>query len=93
MRKIDHVGYSEFINAVNGLDNAECIGCVEDVLLNTLLYIGDNKKGCEIVLLAEVKYLNEWSSDYTVRIAVTERDKQTLYNRFNDIEDAASDYY
>ena len=93
MRKIEHVGYTEFMEAVNSLDNAECIGRVEDVLLDNLLYIGDNKKGCEIVLLAMVKYLNEWSSCYTVKIAVTENDKQKLYNQFNDIEEAASDYY
>lgn len=93
MRKIEHVGYNEFMEAVNSLNNVECLGCVEDTLLDNLLYIGDNEKGCEIVLLATVKYLNEWSSCYTVRIAVTERDKETLYKRFNDIEQTASDYY
>ena len=92
MLKRDHVSYSEFMEAVNSLNNVECIGCVEDTLLDNLLYIGDNDSGIEIVLLAEVQYLNEWSSCYTVRTAITESEKQTVYNRFNDIENAASDY-
>ena len=93
MRKIEHVGYHEFMEAVNSLHNVECIGCVEDCLLDNLLYIGDNDCGCEIVLLAEVKFLNAWSSDYTVRMAVTENDKQKLFDRYDDIEAAAADYY
>ena len=93
MRKIEHVGYNEFMEAVNSLHNVECLGCIDGCLLDDLLYIGDNEKGCELVLLASVKYLNEWSSCYTVRIAVTENDKQKLYNRFNDMEATAADYY
>ena len=93
MRKLTHVGYNEFMEAVNGLHNVECIGCIDGTLLDDLLYVGTNDKGCELVLLAAVQFLNEWSSCYTVRIAVTENDKQKLYNRFNDMEAAAADYY
>ena len=93
MRKIEHVEYNKFMEAVNSLHNVECIGCIDGCLLDDLLYIGDNENGVEVVLLAAVKYLNDWASDYTVRIAVTENDKQKLYNRFNDMEAAAADYY
>lgn len=92
MRKIEKVSYNDFMEAVNSLENVECLGCIDGCLLDDLLYIGNNKNGCEVVLLAIVKYLNEWSSCYTVKIAVTENDKQKLYNQFNDMEDAQNYY-
>ena len=92
MRKLEHVGYTEFMEAVNSLHNVECYGCIEGTLLDDLLYVGDNDSGVEIVMLAAAKYLNESSSDYTVKIAITNRDKDRLYGQFYDMEQAASYY-
>lgn len=87
-----HVGYNEFMEAVNSLHNIECLGCVEDTLLDNLLYIGTNDHNCDIVLLALSTYLNSSASDYTVKIAISEKDKNELYNKFDDLEQLASYY-
>ena len=92
MKTIKHTSYTSVMEAVNGLKNCECIGVVEDTLLDHLMYAGENENGVEIVMLAISCYVNANSSDYTVKIAVTDQDKEKLYGLFYDIEQAAAYY-
>ena len=88
MRKYQRVSNSELQELLNKMQDYECCECTEGCLLDSAIYAATNKRGCEMTIAAFETYLNEWSSAYTVYIAVTEGDVKKLWNKWYEFVEA-----
>lgn len=88
MRKYQRVSNSELQELLNKMQDYECSECTEGCMLDSAIYTATNKRGCEMTIAAFETYLNEWSSAYTVYIAVTEGDVRKLWKKWDEFVEA-----